>query len=619
MVKSMVTFSFAFFLAFLNFPAFTQTIVNDIHSYAKPNEVKVNHIELDWKIIFEKKRIEGFVTLTLERFDPQAPLILDTKNIEIREVKVSTDSVEFVPTKFHLEKPDRILGSALKIELLPDTKFVRIFYSTTPQASGLQWLSPEQTAGKRLPFMYSQAQAIHARSFIPIQDSPQVRITYKATVRTPYNMTAVMSAEGNLQNLRSRNGLHHFKMTKPIPPYLIAIAVGNLKFKPISERAGIFAEPEILQKAVSEFSDVEKMIRSAENLYGAYRWGRYDILVLPPAFPFGGMENPLLTFVTPTIIAGDKSLVSVIAHELAHSWSGNLVTNATWRDFWLNEGFTTYIERRIIEAIYGRNRSEMESMLGKQNLLEEINSIPPTDQVLHIDLSGKDPDDAFSSIPYEKGALFLRWLEERFGRERFDLFLKKYFETYAFQSITTKTFADFLERELIETHPNIVSTEEVKEWIEKPGLPQTAPSPYSENFEKIEKLAKSFMKAEVSAEQINTKDWSTHEWLHFLKAMKGINSEKMQELDKVFRLTNVGNAEIAFQWLIMSIRNNYENAKKRLREFLLNVGRRKFIRPLYNELAKTPQGMRFAKQVYSVARKNYHPITQASIAQVLGF
>ncbi|MCS6873082.1 MAG: M1 family metallopeptidase [Pyrinomonadaceae bacterium] len=617
MVKSLVS-SILIFVAF--YSSYAQNWADDVHSYARPNEVRVKHVHLDWTVNFEKKKIEGFAVLTLERFNQSSSLMLDTKDLEIKSAEISADRVKFTTTKFQLGETDKTLGTPLEIQLAQDTKFVRISYSTSPQASGLQWLTPDQTVGKKFPFMYSQAQAIHARSFIPLQDSPQIRITYTATVRTPREMIAVMSAEGNLQSIKSRNGIYRFRMQRPIPPYLIAIAVGNLAFKSLGKRCGVFAEPEVIQKAATEFADTEKMMQSAERLYGPYRWGRYDILVLPPAFPFGGMENPVLTFVTPTIIAGDKSLVSVIAHELAHSWSGNLVTNATWRDFWLNEGFTTYIERRIIESIYGRNRSEMESMLGKQNLIEELKSLPASDQILHIDLKGRDPDDAFSSVPYEKGALFLRWLEQRFGRSRFDPFLKKYFNTHSFQSITTQTFVNFLKKNLIETYPGIVSIEEVNEWLEKPGIPKNAPNPYSENFARVENLAKSFVEGKISAKQISTKEWSTHEWLHFLRAMpEKLSFEKMEELDKAFKLTNTGNSEIIFQWLIMSIRNNYEPARNRLKEFLTNVGRRKFVRPLYVELVKTPDGKKFAKEIYSVARKGYHPITQASIDAIVGF
>ncbi|HLM02143.1 MAG TPA: M1 family aminopeptidase/hydrolase, partial [Pyrinomonadaceae bacterium] len=434
-------------------PPARQSLVEDAHSYSNPRQVKVRHVDLDWDVLFDKKILQGTATLVLERAPDakNAPLILDTRDLKIERVETATTAAaaRYKEAKFTLGAADKILGAPLTIQLPANAARVRIYYSTSPNASGLQWLSPEQTAGKKSPYMFSQAQAIHARSFIPLQDSPQVRITYAARVRTPKNLLAVMSAEGNSQ-ARARTGDYRFRMTRPIPAYLIAVAVGDLQFRSLGRRTGVYTEPSMIQKAASELSDTEKMVEATESLFGAYRWGRYDLLVLPPSFPFGGMENPMLTFATPTILAGDKSLVSLVAHELAHSWSGNLVTNATWRDFWLNEGFTTYIERRIIEAVYGATRREMEAALGRRSLEEEMSGMAARDQILHVDLRGRDPDEGFTGVPYEKGALFLRWLEEKAGRARFDKFVRGYFDEHAFQSITTETFVDYLDKHLID-------------------------------------------------------------------------------------------------------------------------------------------------------------------------
>src|SRR5262249_14285620 len=302
---------------------------------------------------------------------------------------------------------------------------VRVHYATGPQASGLLWLGRELTASKKHPFLYTQSEAIHARSWIPLQDSPGVRVTYSARLHTPAGMLAVMSATNDPKN--PRNGEHRFKLKQAIPPYLIALAVWDLAVGALRARAGVYAEPGVVKKAAAEFGDLEKMVEAVEELYGPYRWGRYDVLVLPPSFPFGGMENPRLTFLSPTVLAGDRSLVSLLAHELAHSWSGNLVSNATWSDFWLNEGFTVYLERRIVEKVYGEKRAAMEAVLGRRSLEREIADLKLSDQVLHIDLKGRDPDDGLTDIPYEKGALFLKHLEAAFGRTKFDAFLKSYF------------------------------------------------------------------------------------------------------------------------------------------------------------------------------------------------
>ncbi len=591
----------------------------DVHSYSNPQAVRATDIALDWTVLFDKKTLQGTATLSVARgnsSDKNAPLILDTRDLTIEKAETSGDGKNFKATAFKLGAADKILGAPLTIELPSGARFVRVYYSTSPNASGLQWLAPEQTAGKKQPFMFSQAQAIHARSFIPIQDSPQVRVTYSARVRTPSNLLAVMSAEGNSQTSR-RGGDYTFKMTRAIPPYLIAIAVGDLQFQSLGKRTGVYTEPSMIERSAFELADTEKMVEATEKLFGEYRWGRYDLLVLPPSFPFGGMENPMLTFATPTILAGDKSLVSLVAHELAHSWSGNLVTNATWRDFWLNEGFTTYLERRIIEAVYGAPRREMEATLGRRSLEQEMLGLEDRDEILHVNLDGRDPDEGFTGVPYEKGALFLRYLEETVGREKFDRFVRNYFDAHAFQSITTETFVDYLQKNLIAQNPK-VSIANVNEWVEKAGLPKNAPQPKSDAFAQVETQANNWLKNDITASGIRAKDWTTQEWLHFLtKLPTDIGADRLAELDRAFNLTKIGNSEIAFQWLMMSIRNNYAAANTRLEEFLTSIGRRKFVRPLYEELTKTPEGAARAAAIYAKARPGYHPITVASVDTIL--
>lgn len=604
-----------------NSQAMNDRLANDVHSYANPNTVRVKHVDLDWTVLFEQKSIKGSATLTIERKDQLSPLILDSRDLNIEKVEMSDNGKVFTSTTFGLGTADKFLGSSLTIQLSPNAKFVRVFYSTNPAAGGLQWLTPEQTAGKKSPYMFSQAQSILARTFIPLQDSPQIRITYNARVRTPKNLLAVMSSETNPKNA-PRTGDYRFKMTKAIPSYLIAIAVGDIKFQALGKRTGVYTEPSMLKKAAWELADTEKMVIATEKIYGKYAWGRYDLLVLPPSFPFGGMENPCLTFATPTILAGDKSLVSLVAHELAHSWSGNLVTNATWRDFWLNEGFTTYLERRIIEEVYGVNRREMEATLGKQSLVDELKETSERDQIMHVNLDGRDPDEGFTGIPYEKGALFLRLLEEKYGRARFDEFVKGYFAAHRFQSITTETFKDYLRKNLLENPnsemPAYIGQEDVDEWIEQAGLPKNAPSPKSDAFEKVEKEVKNYLDGKPLSIKKAQAVWTTQEWLHFLKSMpENLGADKMSQLDKMFAFTKSGNSEVSFQWLMMSIKNNYTAADARLVEFLTTIGRRKFVRPLFGELAKTPEGTKRAKQIYDKARSGYHPITQASIDAIL--
>ena len=609
----------------------------DVHSYANPSAVRVRHVDLDWDVLFDQKILKGTATLTIERSSQTEPLNLDTRDLKIDRVETSVNEREYTPATFTVGMSDKILGAPLTIPLPAGATRVRIHYSTSPGASGLQWLEPAQTAGKKDPFMFTQSQAIHARSWIPLQDTPAVRVTYNARVRTPRNLLAVMSAENDART--PRDGDYSFRMRQPIPSYLIALAVGDLRFRSIGPRTGVYAEPQVIDGAARELSDTEKMVVATERLYGPYRWGRYDILVLPPSFPYGGMENPRVTFATPTILAGDKSLVSLVAHELAHSWSGNLVTNATWRDFWLNEGFTVYLERRIQEAVYGRPRAQMEAALGLRDLQDEIATLEDRDEILHIDLAGRDPDEGTTDVPYEKGALFLLHLELTFGRARFDQFLRSYFNHFAFQSITTGHFLAYLKQHLLDKDPALTARVPIDEWISRPGLPATAPKPTSPAFAQVEEQAKRWLRNEIPVAQIPLARWTTQERLHFLKFVQSAlepptssggpadasatqlsQSERLRlmgELDGTFKLTRSGNSEIAFQWLMMSIQNKYTPAYPRLEEFLLSVGRRKFIRPLYQELAKTPEGRERALEIYRRARPTYHPIAVTSIDQDL--
>ena len=558
----------------------------DVHSWSRPEKIRVRHLELDLDVRFDRKILDGSVTL---RFDAteEPELSLDTRELEIHAVENALG--------FELGERDAILGAPLRIRLARGCSWVRVRYATTPGASGLQWLEPAQTAGKRHPFLYTQSQAIHARSWIPLQDTPGVRVTFQGKVRAPAGVHAVMAAE--------RAG-EHFKMERPVPSYLIALAAGALEFKALGERCGVFAEAPLIDAAAREFADTEAMIRAVESMYGPYRWGRYDLLVLPPSFPFGGMENPCLTFATPTILAGDQSLVSLVAHELAHSWSGNLVTNATWSDFWLNEGFTVYLERRILEKVYGRDREEMEAVLGRRELDREMAGLPESDRVLHLELAGRDPDDGCTLVPYEKGALLLRTIEREVGRERFDAFLRSYFDHFAFQSITTADFLEFLRRELPVKTP-------LEEWIFRPGVPAGAAEPQSDAFRRIEDQAARWQQGQT----IDTSGWSTQLWLHFLRTLE---KPDLARLDREFHLTGAGNSEILHQWLLMAVRARYQPAYPRMEEFLNTVGRRKFLKPLYSELMKTTEGQERARRIYAKARAGYHPIAQTTMDGLVG-
>jgi aminopeptidase N len=500
----------------------------------------------------------------------------------------------------------------------PGTDRVKIFYATSPDARGLQWLSAEQTAGRKHPFLFSQAQAIQARSFIPLQDLPGVRTTYDATLHVPKDLVAVMAA-GMIPGAAG-DGVFTFRMPQPIPSYLIALAVGDLAFKSMGSRTGVWAEPSMVEAAAREFADTEKMIVATEALYGPYRWGRYDLLVLPPSFPFGGMENPRLTFATPTVIAGDKSLVSLVAHELAHSWSGNLVTNATWPDFWLNEGFTTYLERRIIEAVYGKPRADMEAMIGASDLAESRKTITvPGDKSLLPDMAGRDPDDAYSSVPYEQGALFLTFLEARYGRAPFDAFLKRWFDSHAFQSATTDEFLAFLKAELMDKHPGEVTEAQVQEWLHTESVPAFAVLAKSDAFVKVENARDAFLAGGTPRELADaSRVWSAQEWIHFVDSLpRTLTQAQMRALDGGFNFTTSSNAEIAHAWFRLAIATRYQPAYAAMEEYMIRIGRRKLIVPLYRDLAATPAGKARAVAIFAKAKEGYHSMAKTAVEGLL--
>ncbi|RHW23399.1 M1 family peptidase [Nocardioides immobilis] len=583
----------------------------DPHSHARPTEIAVRHLDLDVTVDFDARRLTGRATFTLDRTTPgSGTLVLDSWDLEIRAV-TDADGTALASA---LGDHDPVLGRALTIEVgAVDT--VVVDYSTGDDARALQWLEPAQTTGER--FLFTQSQPILARSWIPCQDTPSVRHAYHATVRVPPELLAVMSAENPTE--RSEDGVYSFAMPQPVPSYLIALAVGELEFRALGDRTGIYAEPAVIDAAAWEFADTERMMQAAERLYGPYRWGRYDLLVLPPSFPYGGMENPRLTFVTPTVLAGDRSLVTLIAHELAHSWSGNLVTNATWNDLWLNEGFTVYFETRIDEELYGPDFAAMLLRLGRQDLEIELPSLDDRDSWLETDLA--DPDDGAVSVPYEKGSLFLRLLEQAVGRARFDAFLADYFDRFAFRSIDTAGFLAHLRTELLA--PAGVSDDDLamEAWIHGPGIPPNAPEFPSDAFDRVDRQASALL-AGTPAADLDVVGWVPQQWVHFLRALPfDVPHPRLAELDRTFGLTRLGNIEVVAAWLEIAIDSGYvwsaPEVDDALAGFLGRYGRALFLRRLFARLAATPQGLERAREIYAGVRPGYHPVSRAAIDRIL--
>ncbi len=586
----------------------------DTHTYAQPEVARVTHLSLDLTVDFDSKVLSGSAHYQMDLDSNASEIILDMHRLEIDSILIgTTGSMRTASYQIGEEKP--FMGSPLTIETSPSDSEMTIFYKTHPEALALQWLNPQQTLGKEHPFLFTQGQAILTRSWIPCQDSPGIRYTYEANIKVPAGLMAVMSAT-NPQS-KSDDGSYRFTMEQPITSYLMALAVGDIAFSSIGDRTGVYAEPGMLEAASYEMADLEKMVVATEELYGPYQWDRFDLIILPPSFPFGGMENPKLTFATPTIIAGDRSLTSLVAHELAHSWSGNLVTNATWDDFWLNEGHTVYLERRIMEALYGKEYADMLALLGLQDLQSTIDDLGPEDDDTHLklDLEGRDPDEGMTDVAYEKGYLLLRTLEELAGREVFDQYLKSYFEKYQFQSIGTDKWVAYVNKYLIHEQDLTFS---VEEWVYGPGIPDNAAQISSDRFAMVDRRVSEFDRI-GRLDRSTTRGWSTHEWLHFIRQLPhDLHVSFYEKLDTVFDFSNSGNSEILAAWLELSIRSGYmpDHNQAQLEAFLTRVGRRKFLTPLYRALKETDQ-LDLARQIFDQARPNYHSVSSRSIAELL--
>jgi len=592
----------------------------DVHSFARPEVARVTHVELDLATDFAAKTISGTATLDVQAAAGANEIVLDTKNLDIRQVTGAGGE----PLRWTLRQADSILGRPLVVTLPAGTRRIVVSYATRPGAAALQWLSPEQTAGKRFPYLFSQGESILTRTWIPTQDSPGIRQTYAARITVPAELKAVMSAEMLTPQGEAAAGgrrAFRFRLDHPVPPYLIALAVGDIAFRSLGPRTGVYTEPAVLERSASEFAELERFVDAAERLYGPYRWGRYDLLVLPPSFPFGGMENPRLTFATPTVLAGDRSLVSLVAHELAHSWSGNLVTNATWNDFWLNEGFTTYFENRIMEALYGPERAAMLASLGWQDLQQAVKDAggpAAPDTRLHLDLAGRDPDEGTNDIAYEKGAAFLRTIEAAVGRQRWDAYLRSYFDRHAFQPMTTEGFLADLRANLVRGDAALEQRLQLDRWAFQPGIPENAVVPRSGAFARVEAQARAFAQGTLAA-SLATSGWSTQEWQHFLGALpERMTPAQLAGLDRAFHLSEQGNSEILFAWLMIAVRHRYEPALPSLERFLTTQGRRKFVRPLFAALMEQGEwGRAHAIRIYRIARPGYHPVTSNSVDAIV--
>lgn len=579
----------------------------DPHSWCDDAQPATRHIDLDLKVDFARRAMSGRATLTFAE-PGGGHLDLDSRGLLIDAI-----SVDGAEVPWRKAETDPVRGDRIRIELPPDSAAVSIDYTTGPGASALGWLEPAQTAGGEHPFLFSQCQPIHARSMVPCQDTPRHRVTYTAAITVPEPLRAVMSAESLGKQPGADPGLAtwRFEMPQPIPTYLLALAAGNLDSAELGPRSRVYAEPETLEKAAWEFAEVDGMLQAAEKLFGPYRWDRFDLLVMPPAFPYGGMENPRLTFLTPTLIAGDRSLVNVVAHELAHSWTGNIVTNATMNDFWLNEGFTVWAESRILEAIYGEEYAAMQAAIRRGGLQVNLEQFGPGSPYTRLrnDLEGIDPDDIYSLVPYVKGFMLVALLEREVGRESFDAFLLRYIDRFAFQSITTDEFIEFVEAEL----PGALDAVQGRRWIDESDIPENEPVFHSDRLDQVQSLAAGWSEGR-RPEPKAAREWSPAEWQIYLQGLpRSLPQEDCRWLDETFGLGEGDNAEILIGWLTIAGGSAYEPAYGKIREMLSTVGRMKYLKPLYSALLGNERTRPLAREIFDSVKESYHPLSVGSI------
>ncbi len=592
-------------------PILTSPEAVDTQTFAQPQVARVTHVDLDLALDFVGKSMGGTAVLNVLAQDDADNIVLDSNGLRIDRVTDAAGNA----LQYTLGETVEGKGAPLTI-MMGNARKIRIAYRAAPDADALQWLSPEQTAGGVHPYLFSQGQATLNRTWIPTQDSPGIRQTWQARITAPKPLDVVMSGVRQGEPVDTGDGRRAFTfvMDKPVPPYLIAIAAGDIDFAATGPRTGVWAEPSVLARAAKEVGDTEAMVEAAEALYGPYRWGRYDMIVLPPAFPYGGMENPVMTFLTPTFIAGDRSNNGLVAHELAHSWSGNLVTNAVWGDSWLNEGVTTYFENRIVEEVYGKKRASQEAALMFANIEETLAEVGTHAPGTALSTDGEY--ELGSAIAYDKGAFFLMTVESIVGRERFDGWLRQWFDNHAFQPATSELFYEDMMANLVRSDAEAKSLS-LREWIFEPGLPSNVAAPDPAAFAEVDRAVGIYAKSgTIPAAWAG---WSSAERQRFLDNIpKERTAAQLATLDDALGLSGSGNNEELFLWLELALANRYDPAVPQAESFLATVGRAKFVRPLFETLWEQGDwGRPIATSIYATTRGSYHSVTRRGVDRVM--
>ncbi|CAG9766424.1 unnamed protein product [Ceutorhynchus assimilis] len=595
----------------------------DPSSFSKPELVKVTSIDLNLNVNFDKKILAGTVLLGAQKVDPKAnEIILDSMKLNILSIYDVETKQEL---SYELSQNVKDFGSKLTIQLpkKESNNFqIGIDYETSPDATGLQWLSPSETAGHKHPYLFSQFQPTHARSVIPCQDTPGVKTPYKATISAPQEFTVLMSALQDGSKTLPTGKISHFVQKVPMPSYLIAIAVGVMESRQIGPRTTVWSEKELIEESAYEFANTEHQLKTAEDLCGPYVWGKYDLLVLPPSFPYGGMENPCLTFVTPTLLAGDRSLANVIAHEIAHSWTGNLVTNRNFEHFWLNEGFTVFIERKIKGRLESLQSQDFDAYTHLSVLREEVNRRGKHTSLV-VDLKGTHPDEAFSIIPYEKGQTFLRYLESVIGGPaEMEPFLRSYFEQYKYQSIDTDVFKNYFKKYF--ANKQEIEKIDWQTWLHAPGMPPVVPN-YDKTLAIIcDEFFDKYNKWDGTGESpITSKEVQklmASQQIYILQQILEADPQpidKLKQLDSVFNLDQTKNAELLFLWLRICLKAQWKDKIDAMFRWINTVGRMKYVRPLYRDLFKWEFTRRRAIENFKANRQNMMHVSAFTIAKDL--
>ncbi len=585
----------------------------DIFSSSEPKRITTHHIDLDLMVDFATKTLQGKATLQLENLSGTRQLVLDTRGLEISLV-----TADGVSTPWQLGETTAD-GRPLVIDITSATRAVTVQYSTRPEADGLFWMQPAQTTGRVSPYLYSQNEPDSARSWIPLQDTPSVRITYNAVVRVPAGMMALMSAE-NPTSLRA-DGVYSFRMDQPIPSYLIALAVGRLQFRALDERTGIYAEPELLNTAVNELHYIPDMVDAAEKLLTPYPWKRYDVLLMPPTYIVGGMEHPRLNFLNPAVVTGNLPAQvvpsSLVAHELAHSWAGDLVTLSTWSDVWLNEGITSYLTLRILEEVDGRGRAE-HGYFADRSTYESIVASNPTPHttMLHRPFrTGERPGSAFSSTAYIKGDLFIKTLEDIAGRIELDRFLKLWFEALAFRWADDRMFIRLFEASVLARQPQLRDTVRLEQWIYESGLPANVTAPLTSTLYQSAAAAASSFRGGRNASEFAKVGWRVLDLDLFLRIAIVDVERRMTEVDAAFALSTWTTPPLI--WMQASARTGYLPARAAIERVLSRGGPNSWVTSLYENLYYTPASREFARQMYEKYRDRYDPSVQSYVDRLM--